>query len=127
MKNTIIILCLCSLGFTSCQELVFGLEYDNNPEENFESMWSEFDQLYGLFRVKNIDWESVYQVYRPQISAQSSEAELYDVLTAMMALLNDGHTGLLPTNSTLPQYQSGEGGRIEQITDFHLDIVKSNY
>ena len=127
MKNTIITLCLLSLSFTSCQELVFGLEYDNNPEENFESMWSEFDQLYGLFRIKNMDWDSVYQVYRPQISARSSETELYNVLTAMMALLNDGHTGLLPTNSNLPQYQSGEAGRIKQITDFHLDIVKSNY
>jgi C-terminal processing protease CtpA/Prc len=127
MKNIICSLCFLCLLSSSCKELIFDLEYDNNPVGNFESMWSEFDQIYGLFRIKNIDWDSVHQVYRPQINKQSSETELYNVLVAMMTLLNDSHTGLLPTNSDLPQFQSGAGGRIQQVTDFHLDIVKDNY
>lgn len=127
MKNIIITLGFLVLSFSSCKELIFDLEYDNKPVDNFESMWTEFDQLYGLFRIKKIDWDSVYQVYRPQVNQQSSEFELYEVLVDMMELLNDSHTGLLPTNSDLPQYQSGEGGRKTQVTDFHLDIVKENY
>lgn len=128
MKNTIFVYFFLVLFFgTACEKVIFDLPYSNEPEANFESMWTEFDQLYGLFRTRNIDWDSVYQVYRPQVDAETTDEELYDVLVAMLTILDDSHVGILPTDSDLPQFQSGRGGRIDTITDFDLDLVKETY
>ena len=111
----------------SCEKEIFGLPYSDQPIDNFESLWSEFDQLYGLFKVRNISWDSIYQVYRPQVNNDMSEEELYELLIAVLASLDDSHVGLLPTDSPLPQFQSGIGGRIDTIRDFSLDVVKGHY
>ena len=128
MKNLVICTLLFSILIaSSCEKEIFGLPYSDNPVDNFESMWTEFDQLYGLFRVRNIDWDSVYQVYRPQVDNSMNEEELYNLLVDVLTVLADSHVGLLPTDSPLPQFQSGIGGRIDTIRDFSLDLVKDEY
>jgi len=126
MKNSAFLILLI-LSSCACEKVIFDLSYNNQPIDNFESMWTEFDQLYGLFKVRNLDWDSVYQVYRPQVDNNMNDQELYEVLVGMLTVLNDSHVGLLPTNSDLPQFQGGIGGRIDTIRDFSLDIVKENY
>ena len=126
MKH-IIIAALLFFTLSSCEKEIFGLAYSDQPVDNFESLWTEFDQLYGLFKVRNIDWDSVYQVYRPQVDNGMDELELYNLLVEVLTVLDDSHVGLLPTNSALPQFQSGIGGRIDTIRDFSLEVVKSNY
>lgn len=123
-------LLLLSLGFlvlSSCEKVIFGIDFENEPEDNFEALWSEFDQMYGLFKVRNVDWDSVYQVFRPRVTPTTSEAELYTVMTDMLKVLDDGHVALLPAGSDLPQYVGGPAGRIDTINDFHLDVVKNHY
>jgi len=102
-------------------------EAPNNPVSNFEVLWNEFDAKYGLFQIKNMNWDSVYTIYRPQINEQSSDTELYDVLTKMLGTLNDNHVGLVPTNADFPFYQSGIFGKMDTINDFDLTIIKENY
>jgi C-terminal processing protease CtpA/Prc len=102
-------------------------EIPNNPVANFNSLWNEFDAKYGLFQVKNIDWDSVYSVYRPQINEQSSADDLYHVLVDMLGGLNDNHVALVPTDLQYPFFQSGIVGRLGSITDFDLEIIKSDY
>ncbi len=120
----LIIVCL----FTACDKLLLNPEFSDNPEDNFEAIWGEFDAKYGLFEIKRIDWDSVYQAYRPTITNRSSDLALYTTITEMMALLNDCHVALLPTSSSsLPMYQSGILGRIDTINDFDLEIVKRHY
>jgi hypothetical protein len=126
MKNNILLVLLI-LFSSACEKVIFDLSYSNKPVDNFESMWTEFDQLYGLFKVRNLDWDSVYQVYHPQVNNNMDDSELYEVLVSMLTLLNDSHVGLLPTNSNLPQFQGGIGGRIDTIRDFNLDLVRENY
>ena len=45
----------------------------------------------------------------------------------MLQVLDDGHVGLLPTGTDLPQYTGGPIGRIDTIQDFDIDILKANY
>ena len=130
MKNKIFlfIIMLC-LGFMiSCDNLLLGDITADTPISNFENLWEEFNEKYGLFHVKGIDWDSVYSTFRPQISQDSTEEELYTVLTDMLGLLNDCHVGLLPTSgSGLPSFQSGILGTIDTMDDFSLDVVKTFY
>ncbi len=116
-----------SLSFTTCDNMLLDEELPNRPVSNFETLWQEFDDKYGLFQVKGIDWDSVYAIYRPQIENTSTDAKLYAVLTEMLDVLNDSHVGLLPTNPQYPFYQSGILGKLDTITDFDLDIIKENY
>lgn len=118
--------CLMLCTF-SCEKYIFGVEYTNEPEDNFESLWSEFDQMYGLFKVRNVDWEAVYDQYRPLVSPSTSDEELYQVLVDMLGVLDDGHVILLPVGTGLPMYTGGPIGRIDTIQDFDIDILKENY
>ncbi|MEO0341439.1 MAG: S41 family peptidase [Bacteroidota bacterium] len=127
MKKLIITIIALFTLLTSCEEYVFDMEYQNTPVENFEALWSEYDQLYGLFKVRNIDWDQVYEEHRSRISNQSSSEDLYNVLVDMLTILDDSHVGLYPTNDEFPLFFSGLNGRLETSETFHLDVVKNNY
>ena len=45
----------------------------STPEINFEYLWKQFDSKYALFDVKNIDWNLVYNVYRPNITPNTTD------------------------------------------------------
>ena len=112
---------------SSCEKYIFGVEYSNNPEDNFEALWSEFDQMYGLFKVRNVDWDAVYDQYKPMVDDQTSDEELYHILVDMLKILDDGHVILLPVGTDLPMYKGGPIGRIDTIQDFDLDLLKEHY
>ncbi len=118
---------LFAILFSSCDKMLLDEELPDNPIVNFNSLWNEFDAKYGTFQVRNIDWDSVYSQFRPQINEHSSDAELYEVLTGMLEILNDNHVALVPTDPKYPFFQSGILGRMDSINDFNLEIVKSNY
>ncbi len=126
MKN-IMIVCFLTFSLMSCEKIIFGLEYSNNPEDNFEALWSEFDQLYGLFKVRDVDWDAAYDQYRPQVNAETTDEELYEIIVDMLKVLDDGHVFLLPVGTDLPMYKGGPIGRIDTIQDFDLDLLKANY
>lgn len=118
---------LVTILFSSCDKMLLEDEIPNNPVANFESLWNEFDAKYGLFQVKNIDWDSVCTVYHPQINKFSSDDDLYNVLTNMIELLNDNHVALVPTDPKYQFFQSGILGKMDSISDFDLNIIKTNY
>jgi len=68
------------------------------PEQQFEDLWRAFDDQYALFEVKGVDWEALYRIYRPHVSATTTEEELFKVLTGMLGHLNDNHVILTATS-----------------------------
>ncbi len=129
MKNIIILLGLC-LGVSLCaceDKLVPEPAQKNNPVSNFELLWQDFHDYYGLFAIKKIDWDSVYTVYRPQIRENMSEAEFYGVVTNMLSILNDAHVTLYPTTPELPRWSVDLEGGISQQEDFEFEVVKDHY
>ncbi len=126
MKKMVII--LAAVLLSSCDKMLLDEENPNNPVTNFETLWKEFDEKYGLFNVKNIDWDSVYMVYHSRVDANSTDAQLYSVFTDMLEILNDNHVAILPSSNTgLPSYQSGILGKMDTINDFDLEVLKANY
>jgi hypothetical protein len=67
----------------------------NTPVENFDTLWETLDEKYSFFEVKNIDWAAVRDTIRPKLSNQTGAVELFDILSEMLFILEDGHTNLI--------------------------------
>lgn len=95
----------------------------SEPEENFEHLWQTFDRNYALFGAKRVDWDALYAVYRPRITPQTTDDELFEVMASLVGHLNDNHVRLI---SPERRFQSGILGEME-MEDFSLEVVKEKY
>ncbi|GAB4321682.1 MAG: S41 family peptidase [Bacteroidales bacterium] len=91
----VISLLIFTILLSSCEKALMDRQTENNPVSNFESLWNTADQKYSFFEYKGIDWNEVYDRYRPMISEQMADEELFDVLAAMLNELKDGHVNLV--------------------------------
>lgn len=91
MKNVIMISVLF-LFLGSCKKMVLGPDTVNDPENNFEIFWEDFDKHYALFGVRNHDWDSIYNAYEPKVTPQTTDEELWQYFTEMIEYLDDTHT-----------------------------------
>ena len=94
-KSYIFLLCLLAFAFASCERAFMEQEEPNNPVSIFEYLWNKVDQQYAFFDVKGVDWDSVYEVYRPKVNDQTEKDSLFRVCAAMLNTLRDGHTNLI--------------------------------
>jgi carboxyl-terminal processing protease len=62
---------------------------------NFERLWRAMADYYPYFDLKGVDWEEVHGRYLPQVEAAQSDEEYFAAIGAMLAELNDAHTGLI--------------------------------
>ena len=111
---------------------ILNPEIANTPTNNFELFWKTFDEHYGMFEVKNIDWKAIHDQFKPRVNDQMTDEELYKVLSNMMVLLNDNHLNLYPTNGELPVFPGGVlSYRNEQLEilkaqeDYDIEVAKS--
>lgn len=112
----------------SCQKLLLPHVSGNTPVSSFEEMWKGYDQWYGLFEAKKINWDSLYTRYRPLVHEGMNEPELYSVLSELITPLNDPHVFLQPTSGSLPRYESSVFFRTHKVQqDFSIKLIKSNY
>ncbi len=98
-----------------------------DPELNFEYVWRSIDRTYGQFSVKNVDWDMLYRIYRPQVTAATTDEELWDILVTMLGTLNDAHVCMADGKRRIC---GGERPIITRDTwaeDFSLDLVKTKY
>jgi carboxyl-terminal processing protease len=95
----------------------------HDPQLNFEYVWRSIDRSYGQFGVKNVDWDMLYRMYRPQITAQTTDEELWDILVEMLATLNDSHVCLSDGKRRICGGITGD----TRAEDFSLDLVKTKY
>ena len=65
-----------------------------SPLANFDTLWTQFDSRYSFFEIKGINWDSLRTVFRPQVTSQTSDAQLFQIMSSMLANLKDGHVGL---------------------------------
>lgn len=114
-----------SILFSSCEKLILGEAEENTPVNNFEILWTDFDQHYGLFEARGWDWDSIYTVYRPQVTNQSSDQELWEVFANMISYLDDSHTSIYKPNADYFASGSEEDDRVRD--EFSLDLLRSKY
>jgi carboxyl-terminal processing protease len=66
-----------------------------DPEKNFEELWETFRNRYPFFELRNVDWQKQYDTYRPKVTRETSDDELFDIFCRMLDPLDDGHVELI--------------------------------
>jgi C-terminal processing protease CtpA/Prc len=122
-KTIYIYLAILALGLLgSCEKIAFEREIKNTPTNNFYYLWSQVDDKYAFFENKNVDWDSIYEIYRPLVNDEMSDDSLFSVLGNMLNELKDGHVNLIsPFN--ISRYD------ITMLGPVNIDtrVVKENY
>jgi len=97
MRKTLLIWVLIPVSFSlcsSCEQLWLGGEPDDDPVTNFEYLWQEANNKYSYFEYKGVDWDRIYDIYRPRVREDMTGQELFEVLADMLYELKDGHVNL---------------------------------
>ena len=115
-----------SLLLFSCENLLFEEEPVNDPIGNFESLWTTFNERYAVFEQRGVDWDALYDQYRPMITPQTSDQELFDIITALLSHLDDAHVSLMADGQV---FWNGFNEFRERTKDslFNLWIIPNNY
>lgn len=86
---------LAPLFFSAC---VDEEQFDDTPVGNFEALWKIIDEHYCFFDYKQqeygLDWQAVYQKYKPMVQGEMTDLQLFEVLCSMLSELRDGHVNL---------------------------------
>lgn len=90
-----IIIFLTATSIISCEGLFMEPDPIDDPEINFEILWNDYDRYYSYFNFKGVDWDSIYEVYRPHVTANTTPGELFDIFKPMILSLKDGHSDLI--------------------------------
>jgi hypothetical protein len=77
-------------SFLSCEGIIVTPPESNQNIEDFEAAWNRINSVYPYLGFKQIDWDSLYSVYRP-ITENARGDEFYRVLRDMLYELKDGH------------------------------------
>lgn len=95
MRQTIVILIAILITFfTACEKLMIENDPDNTPENNFELLWTQIDRNYSFFEYKNVNWDSIKHIYRPEIHKDITDRHLFNIMSEMLLELRDGHVNL---------------------------------
>ena len=65
-----------------------------DPEKNFEALWKTFYKRYPFFDLRKVDWKKQYATFRPKVTKDTTDDELFDIFCQMLDPLNDGHVEL---------------------------------
>lgn len=125
---------LGTIVFLGGCESVLPEAHPDTPTSNFDALWNDFDQIYALFDVRGVDWDSLYSVYRPRVHDAMSDAELAEVMCEMLTELDDGHVTLKAedllycisdSNGDEPYFPDGEPGSFTpEFRDQNVVITK---
>ncbi len=88
-----ILLVVLSLA-SSCEKLLMQPDPANTPMNNFQVLWDNLDRKYSFFTYKNVDWDSIYDMYYPLINDELQDTSLFRILGEMLLSLEDIHTDM---------------------------------
>ncbi len=93
MKNIFYFTFVLTL-ITACEDPFFETDPANDNLTNFDIMWETMQDKYVYFDYKRIDWDSMRQVYRPQVTPGMNKVALFELMEEMFNALRDGHVNL---------------------------------
>ncbi|MFN0048824.1 MAG: S41 family peptidase [Cytophagales bacterium] len=64
----------------------------SDPIVNFDAFWVGINDNYVFFPYDNVNWDDVYNAYRPKVTSGTSNDDLKDILLEMLSKLIDGHS-----------------------------------
>ncbi|GLX77943.1 hypothetical protein tinsulaeT_12830 [Thalassotalea insulae] len=76
----------------NCQQE--SLLSQTDPETNFEYFWHTMNDYYAFFETRNIDWQLVYDEYRPLITSSTTKQEFFEIIEDIISTFGDSHLAL---------------------------------
>lgn len=127
MKN-IIIITLCVVT-SSCSTFFIKANKSNSYQENYEYVWQDFKNHYGIFRAKNLDWDSVKTKYDLLIKSVKNDEDLYNFYKGFFEELNDAHVSFQPLDDAFPIYRTAKYGQLfrDGYRNFSPNLIKEKY
>lgn len=68
--------------------------HSDNPVENFNVFTETFKQFYAFFEARNIDWKEITDQFRPKVSDDTTEDQLFQIFKQMISMTKDNHVAL---------------------------------
>lgn len=96
-ENTMTVLRPFSLAPITCQriERLPAVCTDSrdltDPVSIFEIVWNTFNENYAFFELRNVDWAAEYDHWRPKVSSNTTDEELFTIVASMVSKLDDYH------------------------------------
>ncbi len=112
---------------TACEKTWIGEEPSSDATSTFAYLHELFSHHYGLFAVKQVDWDACYEEQRSALTPNSSDRDLYNAITALLTPLRDAHITLYPTNAAdLPTWSIDRDANGNFVNDFFdLKVIKN--
>jgi len=67
---------------------------ENNHVGNFEALWNIMDTRYCYLDYKQINWDSIHNVYKERVDTNMTDYELFTLFGQLLSELKDGHVNL---------------------------------
>ena len=74
----------------NCADLIVPSSKSNNNLKDFDIAWSAVNSVYPLLEYKKIDWDSIYNVYRPRVEKSEGD-EIQKLIFDLLKELKDPH------------------------------------
>lgn len=120
--NKLLIVGACVV-LLSCEKVLLVSDPENSPETNFTHMWTEINNRYSYFELKQIDWNEIHAKYQSEIYEDMNDKVLFKVLANMLYELHDGHVNL--------SSEFDRSRNWEWFLDYNIDInihnIEKNY
>jgi carboxyl-terminal processing protease len=125
MNKNLPLVLIVSILFTGCEKILLGPGPENTPAGNFDVLWQTIDEKYGQFPVKNVNWDSLYNVFSKQITPYTTENELWNISSQLLAPLNDAHIALF--NRGYTTWYTPWNIDFERSKGFNLGLIKDKF
>jgi hypothetical protein len=119
-KLLMFILMACTLLFCACKKIAVK---NSDNVAVFDDLWKTMDNRYAMFSYKKADWKKIYTQYRPLVSNNMDDEQLFSICSAMLDSLKDGHVSLIAKNNRYAY----NGYYSSYTRNFNYDQLKSRY
>jgi carboxyl-terminal processing protease len=96
-----------------------------NPEFLFDLFWMTLKENYAFAAERNLNWNRIYQDYRPKIGPQATTHDLFDVMGQIVTLTKDQHTKIIAEDGQTNQYSGVPTARLLRESFEQQDSIKT--
>lgn len=118
-----VLLFVGAMMLTSCLD-DDSKSYNDDALGNFEAAWNAMDEHYCFFKEKDVDWNKVYNAYKPYFrDSVKTVLQEFNLLGSMLAQVRDGHVNLYSEFNTARYWKWYE----DYPTNFDENLLKDYY
>lgn len=79
-------------------------QQQTDPVFLFDLFWTTLQENYAFTKERNLNWSQLYQHYKPRVSSQTTQNELFDLMGEVVTLTKDHHTKISAEDGKTKQY-----------------------